>query len=210
MFWEISRRLDEKTPVLSGNPAYKKETVCRLETDGYEVSRLTMGSHFGTHVDAPRHFYADGMTIDQIPPATFCGDAVLYRSNGPVDASFFEEKKMAPRVLLDIAPPYGLTEDGAWHLLMEGVLLVGVSGMDVENEGDEAYPCHRILLGAGIVIAEQLALEQVPEGEGRLTCLPLFIGDGDGAPARAIWEEKTDGNEGNTQLEGGRKGTVCG
>ena len=202
MFWEISRRLDEKTPVPSGDPAFEKEAVCQVETDGYAVSRLTMGSNFGTHVDAPRHFYADGMTIDQIPLSVFCGDAVLYRAEGPVDASFFEEKKMAPRVLLDIAPPFGLTEDGAWHLLMEGVQLVGVSGMDVENEGDQDYPCHRILLGAGIVIAEQLALEKVPEGEGKLTCLPLYLAGGDAAPARAIWEEKTDGNEGKTQLEG--------
>jgi arylformamidase len=52
--------------------------------------------------------------------------------------------------------------------------------------GTDAYPVHRLLLGAGVVIVEDLDLASVAAGPYQLVCLPLRIAGGDGAPARAV------------------------
>ena len=188
MFWNLTKPLGADTPVYPGDPVFQKQEIRTVDQDGYALSVLSMGSHTGTHIDAPRHFFANGTAVDQIAPERFCGEAVLYRAKGPVDAAFFEERPLAGRILLDIPAPYGLTEDAAWHLMMSGIELVAVSGLDIENEGQSGAPVHQILLRAGILIGEGFALTDVPEGPGKVYCLPLPIEGGDGARACALWE----------------------
>jgi arylformamidase len=62
---------------------------------------------------------------------------------------------------------------------------VGVDTLSIEPESD-AYPVHRTLLEAGVVIVEGLDLASVAPGGYELVCLPLRIAGGDGAPARAV------------------------
>ncbi|KAH7928649.1 putative cyclase [Leucogyrophana mollusca] len=52
-------------------------SVCTVPADGYTVHALSMGTHTGTHVDAPYHFFADGKTLDEIDLACFLGRAVI-------------------------------------------------------------------------------------------------------------------------------------
>jgi arylformamidase len=70
------------------------------------------------------------------------------------------------------------------------VRLVGTDTLSIEPAGsgvpEDAYPVHRILLGAGVVIVEGLDLSGAPAGSYELVCLPLRIAGGDGAPARAV------------------------
>jgi len=40
-----------------------------------EVTRWLLGSHTGTHIDAPRHFIPNGLTVEQLPLDTFVGSA---------------------------------------------------------------------------------------------------------------------------------------
>jgi arylformamidase len=78
-----------------------------------------------------------------------------------------------------------LTPEGARWLVDRGVRLVGADTLSIEPDTD-SYPVHRILLGAGVVIVEGLALAAVAPGPYEFVCLPLRIVDGDGAPARAV------------------------
>ena len=41
------------------------------------VSCISMGSHQGTHLDAPFHFYDDGKTLEKMPLQRFFGPTVL-------------------------------------------------------------------------------------------------------------------------------------
>src|SRR5437588_12875051 len=61
--------------VYRGNPAVRIRPVMTLEKDGVRVSELRLGSHTGTHVDAPSHFIKGGKGIDRVNPERFIGPA---------------------------------------------------------------------------------------------------------------------------------------
>ena len=71
-------------------------------------------------------------------------------------------------------------------MTLNGVRLVGVSGASVDADDSSGLPVHRLLLGAGVVVIENLALLQVPAGLYQLYCLPLPLTGADAAPARVI------------------------
>jgi arylformamidase len=66
------------------------------------------------------------------------------------------------------------------------VRLVGTDGPSIEPFVAPGHPVHHLLLGAGVVIVENLALAGVVPGAYQFCCLPLAIAGGDGAPARAV------------------------
>jgi arylformamidase len=90
-----------------------------------------------------------------------------------------EGEGSAERVLVKGAQE--LDEAAAAAVVDGGVRLLGV---DIATVGDER--AHEVLLGAGVVVVENLDLSAVEPGEYELYCLPLRIEGCDGAPARAI------------------------
>lgn len=86
---DLSRRIDEATPVYPSDPLFRSVRTADHETDGFQVSRWTLGSHTGTHIDAPLHFFADAEPLDAFAPETFYPTAVvcdlvpLLDRNGP-------------------------------------------------------------------------------------------------------------------------------
>jgi len=202
---DISRPLDADTAVWPGDPPVAVEPVARVERgDVASVSRLTLSTHAGTHVDPPAHFVPGGATVDILPLDVLVGPAVVVDLSGagPIDAARLAAAGLddgeaggdgAGRRLLfrtgaaDEVPTAegALTPDGAEWLVERGVRLVGADTLSIEPASD-SYPVHRILLGAGVVIVEGLDLFGVTPGRYRLACLPLRIAGGDGAPARAV------------------------
>jgi kynurenine formamidase len=208
---DLTRPLGPETPVFPGDPAVTLTRVATHDTDGYEVTQICLGSHSGTHIDAPRHFFADGATLSDYPVERLVGEGVVIdvrtAPSGIVDREFLAprlERSPVERgdfVLLwtgdpgpgsaDTPPHATLSLDAAALLLEKGVTLVGtdgpdLDGPDLEEEG-ASYPVHRLLLGAGVLLAENLCnLERL--GAGRVQCvfLPLAAEDTDGAPLRAI------------------------
>ena len=64
-------------PIYPGDPSPSFEHYSTLEKDGVNLTKITMGSHTGTHLDAPRHFIQDGIGIDRIPPDKLIGEAYV-------------------------------------------------------------------------------------------------------------------------------------
>jgi arylformamidase len=172
--------------------------VARVEAgDPADVSRLQLGTHTGTHVDPPAHFLPGGVTVDELPLDVLVGPAVVADLTGvpaidPGALDGLDLPASTVRLLLKTGREAGvsavggaLTADGARWLVDRGVLLVGADTLSVEP-GTDAYPVHRLLLGAGVVIVEDLDLASVAAGPYQLVCLPLRIAGGDGAPARAV------------------------
>ncbi|MBM1220013.1 cyclase family protein [Ponticoccus sp. SC2-23] len=65
---DLTHAYDETFPTFGGAPGIAYERAVRIEESGYQLYRLTIDEHTGTHVDAPLHFSADGMSVDEIPP----------------------------------------------------------------------------------------------------------------------------------------------
>lgn len=169
------------------------------------MSRINMGVHTGTHVDAPYHFIDDGIKVDELEIDLLTGRA--YVLHLPDDLNLItketiENSSIPPRTKrvlfrtrnsqrwLDgnntFDPNYvALDEEAAALLIKRGVKLVGVDYLSVAPYEDVA-PTHNVLLENGIVVVEGLDLSAVQQGRYTLYCLPLKIGGADGAPARAI------------------------
>ena len=185
---DISTPLGPATPVYPGDPA---PSLTRLSEaaggDSFSLSRLVLGTHTGTHVDPPAHFLPGAATVDQLPLDTLIGRArlLVLATSRPVEPADLAAVPRGTRRLLLCAGGQPLSEGAAEWLVRRGVRLVGVDGLSVAPEHAPG-PVHHLLLGAGVVIVEGLALAGVPAGLYTLVCLPLLIANGDGAPARAV------------------------
>jgi arylformamidase len=169
------------------------------------LSLLRLGSHTGTHVDAPRHFIDGAAGVDTISPDVLTGPIRLFQLPGveSIDWSVLEGLDLdgVSRLLLGtgnsallgkrpLSMDYAfITADAARYLVERGIRLVGIDYLSIEEHGTAAHPVHRALLGAGIVIVEGLNLAGVPAGDYELMCLPLKLKDADGAPARVFLKE---------------------
>ena len=84
-FIDLSLPLDASTQVYPGDPLFSNTPHASFEKDGYSVRHLSLGTHTGTHIDAPYHFIAEGQTIDKTPLDQLVSEAsVVDLSQGPV------------------------------------------------------------------------------------------------------------------------------
>jgi arylformamidase len=206
----MSRIYDISTPVRNGGVVYPGNPEIQIQPQqaiargaGANVSSVAFGSHTGTHVDAVKHFFDDGQTVDQIPLARLIGPAILLAfsddlmSVGAADLAQHDIGSHT-RVLLrtrnssfldrpEFVKDYTyLAPDGAEYLVERGVELVGIDYLSIEQFHSGHHRTHRALLERGVVIVEGLDLREPPAGEYELVCLPLRLSGLDGAPARAV------------------------
>jgi kynurenine formamidase len=64
---DLTHAFDEKFPTFDGKPGIAKEWAVKIKESGYQLWKLTIMEHSGTHIDAPLHFSADGASVDQLP-----------------------------------------------------------------------------------------------------------------------------------------------
>jgi arylformamidase len=189
--------------VYPGDPLPHVEQVRSIRSgDPCNLSLLTMGSHTGTHVDAPYHFLADGPRLGEVSLDRMVGEAIVadLRGRVAVDASALASVEFRPGdILLCLtdnsarwrAPGFQrdftyVTEDAAEELVARGVRALGMDYLSIEQFGSATFPVHHRLLGAGVFVIEGLDLSAVEPGRYTLVCLPLKFPDLDGAPARAV------------------------
>jgi len=202
---DISVPLDENLPTWPGSPGFDLEPLQRME-DGAEanVSRLTCDVHTGTHIDAPRHFVANGKTVEQLPLDALVGPAVVARIPDEIDTitadvlRAAEIPRRAERLLLrtrnsDLWSSHpgsfqrdyvALAPDAAQWVVDHNIRCLGVDYLSVQHYAD-GPETHQILLQAEVVIVEGLDLSSVAPGSYELICMPLKLAGSDGAPARA-------------------------
>jgi len=202
-YYDVTVPLSSAVPVFPGDPRFHMEFTHRI-ADGqpYNVARLTMGAHSGTHVDAPYHFLADGSTVDQLPLEILIGKCrvIDIGARDKIERTDLESQDLRDdlRVLLKTRMSgqlrlrefqqdfVYLTPDAARYLAQAGIKLVGIDYLSVEKFGSEDFAAHHALLGAGVVIIEGLDLSEVEAGEYDMTCLPLRVVGADGCPARVV------------------------
>src|SRR3989338_3448746 len=79
---DLTMPLDERTPVFPGDPPFKSVATTTVAVEGYEEHRLSLGSHTGTHVDAPSHMISGGKTLSELPLTQLVGEAVVLDVRG--------------------------------------------------------------------------------------------------------------------------------
>jgi len=203
--YDISLPVTAGGTVYPGNPPIVIELQQALARgDGANVSSLSFGSHTATHVDAARHFFDDGQTVDDLPLDRLIGPCVVLEfgdhvmSVGPTELRRHDltgVKRVLCKTrnsrLLQRQPEFAkdytyVSPEGAEHLVSLGVELIGVDYLSVEQFRSGHHRTHRTLLEAEVVIVEGLALADVLPGKYELICLPLRLAGLDGAPARAV------------------------
>ena len=186
-----------------GDPVLSVEQIRRIEAgDPCNLSLLTMGSHTGTHVDAPYHFLRNGMRLGDVGMDKMVGEALVadLRGRAEIDAAALADVPVRNGDILLFrtdnswrwdAPEFQrdftyLTEDAAAWMIERGVRAVGMDYLSIERFGSKDFPVHHRLLGAGVFVIEGLDFRAVEPGRYTLVCLPLKFPELDGAPARAI------------------------
>jgi len=199
-----------KVTPLDEHPHISMEPITTHDRDGRSNTKVVFSIHTSTHIDSPYHFYADGMTIDQMPLEIFVGKAYLCdlrqvaKPGEPLSVADLQagglpavEQLKGNRLVMyaDWAAPRWqgpdlykgnpyLAEDTARWLVEVGVAALA---MDFSVDGHYPYPCHQILLAAKIPLIENLInLDQIPTREFMLIALPLKVDGGDGGPARVL------------------------
>ena len=70
---DLTMSVNDQMPVDPADPPPKIKSVASVEQDGYTLHTITIGTHLGTHMDAPIHMIAGAKTLDQFPVDTFVG-----------------------------------------------------------------------------------------------------------------------------------------
>jgi arylformamidase len=206
----VSRIYDISVPIRTGGLVYPGNPEIEVSLQqavakgaGANVSFVRFGSHTGTHADAARHFFDDGQSVDKIPLERLIGPAILIVFSDDVravSAADLEKHDLSghTRVLIrtrnsallsqnQFVKDYTyLAPDGAQYLVDNGIELVGVDYLSIEQFHSGHHKTHRTLLEKSVVILEGLDLSVPAAGEYELICLPLRIEGCDGAPARAV------------------------
>ena len=204
-FYDISVSLGEEAADWPGNPAYSRELISKKE-DGeqWNVSKLVMPTHVGTHVDTPAHYFAQGKNLDAYPierwilPAHVVnikdrevvrpgelknldiepGEALLFKTanslSGQAISGVFSERFVY------------MSPEAADFCVEQKVGLVGFDYTTVDKYSQDYFPVHHKLLGNDILILEAVNLKDVPPGRYTLFCSPLKLKGAEGAPARAV------------------------
>jgi arylformamidase len=211
----VNEWLDISVPVRNGmvhwpgDPDFHIERASDQEKgDVATVSRMALGVHTGTHMDAPLHFIRHARSIDTMPldatigparvipifdrhsikreelvaHAIAAGERILFKtanSDHSWDSDRFDENFVF------------ISQNGARYLAERGVRTVGVDYLSVGGFREDGPETHEALLGAGIWIIEGLNLRDVEPGEYELVCLPLKLIAAEGSPARAVLRRKS-------------------
>lgn len=212
MLYDLSQPLADDAPHYPGDPAVRLAPW--PAAGSWRVTALALGSHSGTHLDAPRHLFPDGAAIGDLPVARCVGSGVV------LDATRFGPNQPLPASLLG-----GLPEAFAagWFVLLRtgwdrfwgdptyfrhpflspllaerlaglGAGIVGIDALNVDSSVDGGSAAHAALLAGGALIVENLrGLDALDPGRPYgFAFLPLPLGAVDGSPIRAVaWDPAT-------------------
>jgi arylformamidase len=204
---DITAVLGVENPTYPGDTPFSRvapHAAPDADPEGTEANQITMGTHNGTHLDSPAHFFPRATHLDDFPVSHFIrparvveitdpeavraaalealalepGEAVLFRTRNSRDGLVTSGQFSADFVYI--------AADAARWCVDRGVPLVGHDYVTVDPYGDSEAPAHHLLLGNGIVVLEGANLQGVAAGSYTLVCLPLSMRGAEGSPCRAV------------------------
>jgi arylformamidase len=205
MIYDITVPISSTMPVWPGDPPVRltpKSHPSRDQSHTVQLTAIEMGSHTGTHIDAPYHFVDGGRKLHEIPIDQLVGPVQVYDIPGVRAIGLAQLESLewldVERVLFktDNSKHWAdgkfyedfvyLEPEAAEWLVERGVRLVGIDYLSIDRYKSAAHPTHFVLLRKNVVIVEGLDLGQVRPGRYKMAALPLNLNDADGAPTRVI------------------------
>jgi kynurenine formamidase len=209
---DLSVVLDADTQVYPGDPRPELSVATRIETEGFNLLSLRLGSQTGTHVDAPYHFIQDGARLEDSDLGLFVGPGVIvdvtdHGDRQPITREEIAqyEDRLGPGAIVALHTGWSerhmgtdryhdhpfLEPTACTRLLELGIRTVVIDALNVDEtilDGEARFPCHMEFLGAGGVFAENITnLGAVDFDDPVVSVLPIRLGgDADGAPCRAV------------------------
>ncbi len=203
MIVDLSVTLNEQTPIYPGDPETKIKPAGVIANDGYCDHYISVGTHVGTHIDAPLHMLEGGASLDKVSVDTFVGKGRYVDVTGGDFETIKEVNIQAGDIILlhtGMSDKYhepvyfedypAMSDEIAKYLVDAKVKMVGVDACSVDNK--DGFPIHKILLGGNVLIIENLTnLSQLSCKDFEVYALPIKL-QIDGAPARVIAEIKNE------------------
>lgn len=193
LLYDISRDV-LSSPVYEGDPKPEFSFVKKIEDgDRYNLSRISLCTHTGTHVDAPMHFDEDGADIGSMRMSRFYGKCTVVTIEGILTGEDMERllPHCAPRLILHSSGKAYLSVHAARVIADSKLVLVGTDAVSIAPPFNE-LETHLELARADIAVLENLYLEGVEDGNYTLCAFPIKLKGLEAAPCRAvlIGEEK--------------------
>lgn len=217
---DLTHPLTSHTQIYPGDPPFLSTPHCTIPSDGASVHKLSLGTHTGTHIDAPSHFIPNGKHIGQIPLSSLVSlpALIIDLSKKELGAKqeitweehlneYKEEMNEDKVVIIHTGwsrfwgtkeyfhHPY-LTKNAALRMVDRGVRILAVDTASPDGtSGDGEFGVHKVMLGAGGLIVENLTnVERLVDDDGEagnwlVSFVPLYLGgEEDGSPIRAFAE----------------------
>jgi kynurenine formamidase len=206
-FVDLSWDITEQTPIYPGDPEPKISVATTLESDGYNLSSVYIGTQTGTHVDAPYHFSNEGDTIEKMELDFFFGEAVVIRvtdkkPNEKItmnDVMPYDEKIRKGTIVLFntnwykkvgaeefFKHPY-VSLEVAEYLVNKGVRFLCIDTINADQTGGTEFPVHDLFAEKRLMIGENWAyFDRIDFDNVFVAAFPLKIVGTDGSPVRAV------------------------
>lgn len=183
--YDLSKELFSAT-VFPGDPAPSKKAFLEIsQTCPCNLTVLTLGSHNGTHMDAPKHFVAGAKDIAEVSLEKCVGPCKVIFHSGLLTAEDAQNALKDGTKRLLIRGEMEITPEAAAVFAKNELWFLGVEGMTVGGK-DTGAVVHRTLLGAEIALLESAVMTEVPAGAYFLSCAPLKMQGLDGSPCRPL------------------------
>ncbi|MDP4552598.1 cyclase family protein [Alkalihalobacillus macyae] len=204
---DLSIPINNETPAYPGDPKPNIHPAAEIDKDGYQVTQLNIGSHTGTHVDAPFHFQKEGERIDQSTLTKFMAPGLVIDVTGKAPAEQITMDDVAEQIE-SVVPgtivlfhtgwakhigtetyfehPY-LSVDIINSLLDKGVTTFFIDALNVDPPDGSAFPVHEAITLVNGIIGENFCnFDQIDFANPLIIALPLKLEGLDGSPVRAI------------------------
>jgi len=207
MIIDLSHSIEPGMPVFPGSQTPEIRDLNLFDELGVYVKTFSFDGHTGTHLDTPRHFFADGGSTSSLDISIFTGKAAVIDCSkiaaGNIipfqvieDAGILDEidfiifytgwsKKWGAEDYFGNFPV--ISEELANKLAESKINGIGLDVISIDPVDSVELTNHKIILGAGKIIIENLTnVEQLLNKQFTFSCFPLNIKDGDGSPVRAV------------------------
>ena len=193
-FYDISR--DTLTAeVYTGDPETEFSFVRKIDNgDMFNLSKVNMCSHAGTHIDAPLHFDEDGNDIGKMKMSQFFGKCTVITIHGVLTGEDMDRllPRCRKRIIFHGEGDAYISSSAAVVIAENKTLLVGTDAISIAPSFDE-YRTHLELARGNVAVLENLYLNGVKDGEYTLSAFPVKLGGLEAAPCRAVLIEEGKG-----------------
>lgn len=206
MYIDLTHEISSQMPYYPGTPAPSLRRLCSIEDSGYTELEIAINTHTGTHIDAPAHIIPNGLNLNDFEISRFTGTAICIdcTSLDEIGAEMISQSIESSRSVEFIVLKTGwsnkwgdksyfegfpvLTEAAARFIAAKKIKVVCMDVISADKIKDTHLPVHNILLGSGVMIAENLNIpDNLPVGTAfDIYLIPLKIKEADGSPLRAF------------------------